>query len=112
MSSRTDPFELTPDILLRAYSIGLFPMAEGAEDDKLFWVDPKLRGVFPLDGDGSDITRSWLTGLREADFDDIELFVAREGPRRAARAAPGMSAPIRSGPTSNNTLAELSKNCI
>ena len=50
MSSRSEPFELTPDILLRAYSIGLFPMAEGAEDDKLFWVDPKLRGVFPLDG--------------------------------------------------------------
>ena len=50
MSRPADTFELTPDILLRAYSIGLFPMAESAQDEKLFWVDPKVRGVFPLDG--------------------------------------------------------------
>lgn len=42
-------FEITPDILLRAYSIGLFPMAESAEDTNLFWVDPEARGIFPLD---------------------------------------------------------------
>jgi leucyl/phenylalanyl-tRNA--protein transferase len=42
-------FEITPDILLRAYSIGLFPMAESAEDANLFWVDPEARGIFPLD---------------------------------------------------------------
>jgi leucyl/phenylalanyl-tRNA---protein transferase len=42
-------FEITPDILLRAYSIGLFPMAESAEDPNLFWVDPETRGIFPLD---------------------------------------------------------------
>jgi leucyl/phenylalanyl-tRNA--protein transferase len=36
--------------LLRAYSIGLFPMAESAEDRNLFWVDPEQRGIFPLDG--------------------------------------------------------------
>jgi leucyl/phenylalanyl-tRNA--protein transferase len=35
--------------LLRAYSIGLFPMAESAEDTNLFWVDPEMRGIFPLD---------------------------------------------------------------
>ncbi|WP_374306532.1 leucyl/phenylalanyl-tRNA--protein transferase [Methylocella sp.] len=50
MSRARDQFEITPDILLRAYSIGLFPMAESAEDSNLFWVDPELRGVFPLDG--------------------------------------------------------------
>ena len=50
MSRSIEPFELTPDILIRAYSIGLFPMAESADDPALFWVDPKLRGVFPLDG--------------------------------------------------------------
>lgn len=44
-----DSFSLTPDMLLRAYSIGLFPMAENAEDDRLFWMDPKQRGIFPLD---------------------------------------------------------------
>ena len=43
-------FEITPDVLLRAYSIGLFPMAESADDPNLFWVDPEARGIFPLDG--------------------------------------------------------------
>ena len=41
--------ELTPDLLLRAYTIGLFQMAETAEDPELFWVDPERRGVIPLD---------------------------------------------------------------
>ncbi|ACK49414.1 leucyl/phenylalanyl-tRNA/protein transferase [Methylocella silvestris BL2] len=50
MSRARDPFEITADILLRAYSIGLFPMAESAEDSSLFWVDPEFRGVFRLDG--------------------------------------------------------------
>jgi len=40
---------LTPDILLRAYAAGIFPMAETAEDPELFWVDPERRGVLPLD---------------------------------------------------------------
>ena len=40
---------LTPDILLRAYAAGIFPMAESAEDPELFWVDPERRGVLPLD---------------------------------------------------------------
>jgi leucyl/phenylalanyl-tRNA---protein transferase len=42
-------FEITPDVLLRAYSIGLFPMAESATDPNLFWIDPEARGIFPLD---------------------------------------------------------------
>lgn len=50
MSTNVDPFEITPQVLLRAYSIGMFPMAEDADDPTLFWVDPELRGVFPLDG--------------------------------------------------------------
>jgi len=41
--------ELTPDMLLRAYAIGVFPMAEDRNDPELFWVDPRLRGVVPLD---------------------------------------------------------------
>jgi leucyl/phenylalanyl-tRNA--protein transferase len=41
--------ELTPDLLLRAYTIGLFPMAETADDPELFWVDPERRGIIPLD---------------------------------------------------------------
>jgi leucyl/phenylalanyl-tRNA---protein transferase len=49
MARARTQFEITPDILLRAYSIGLFPMAESAEDANLFWVDPEIRGIFPLD---------------------------------------------------------------
>ena len=40
--------ELTPDMLLRAYAIGVFPMAEDRDDPELFWVDPRMRGIIPL----------------------------------------------------------------
>lgn len=39
---------LTPDVLLRAYAVGLFPMAEGRKDSTLYWIDPEKRGVLPL----------------------------------------------------------------
>jgi leucyl/phenylalanyl-tRNA--protein transferase len=48
--STTQSFEITPQVLLRAYSIGMFPMADSADDPTLFWVDPEERGIFPLDG--------------------------------------------------------------
>ena len=48
--SRRQPFEITPDLLLSAYSIGLFPMAEERDSVELHWVEPERRGVFPLDG--------------------------------------------------------------
>ncbi len=43
-------FEITPEILLKAYACGIFPMAERAEDDGVFWIDPNERGIIPLDG--------------------------------------------------------------
>jgi len=49
MKSSRRKFQLTADILLRAYSIGVFPMAENREAEELFWVEPHERGVFPLD---------------------------------------------------------------
>lgn len=42
--------EITPDVLLRAYACGIFPMAESADDPSLFWVEPERRGIIPLDG--------------------------------------------------------------
>ncbi len=42
-------FDITPELLLRAYRAGLFPMAETRDADRLFWLDPELRGVLPLD---------------------------------------------------------------
>jgi len=41
---------LTPELLIRAYAAGIFPMAESADDPAIFWVDPELRGILPLDG--------------------------------------------------------------
>jgi leucyl/phenylalanyl-tRNA---protein transferase len=40
---------ITPHILLKAYSAGIFPMAESAEDNALYWIEPEERGIFPLD---------------------------------------------------------------
>lgn len=42
-------FEITPSLMLRAYQAGLFPMAETRTGDRLYWLDPELRGVLPLD---------------------------------------------------------------
>jgi leucyl/phenylalanyl-tRNA--protein transferase len=42
--------EITPEVLLRAYACGIFPMAESADDPNLFWVEPEMRGVIPLEG--------------------------------------------------------------
>ena len=50
MARARKPLVLTSDTILRAYAAGLFPMAEDADDEALFWVDPEKRGVFPLDG--------------------------------------------------------------
>ena len=44
------PIHITPEILLKAYAAGIFPMAEDADDPSLFWVEPRERGVIPLDG--------------------------------------------------------------
>lgn len=41
---------ITPELLLNAYAAGVFPMSEGRDDPELFWVDPKLRGIIPLNG--------------------------------------------------------------
>ncbi|HUG62702.1 MAG TPA: leucyl/phenylalanyl-tRNA--protein transferase, partial [Methylomirabilota bacterium] len=50
MISRDDiAFEITPDVLLKAYACGIFPMAESADDPTLFWVEPDWRGVLPLE---------------------------------------------------------------
>ena len=41
--------ELTPETLLRAYAVGLFPMAERRDDETLYWIDPEKRGILPID---------------------------------------------------------------
>ena len=50
MASRDDiMIEITPQVLLKAYSCGIFPMAESAEDPALYWIEPQHRGILPLD---------------------------------------------------------------
>ncbi|WSG76053.1 leucyl/phenylalanyl-tRNA--protein transferase [Rhizobium beringeri] len=58
---------ITPEILLRAYSIGLFPMAESADDPEIFWVEPELRGVLPLDH--FHVSKSLAKRVRKKSFE-------------------------------------------
>lgn len=48
--SNSATLEITPDVLLKAYACGIFPMAESADDPALYWVEPERRGIIPLDG--------------------------------------------------------------
>ncbi len=57
---------LHPDILLRAYCAGIFPMAESRDDPDVYWVEPKRRGVLPLDG--FHLARSLARTLRRGRF--------------------------------------------
>ena len=51
MASRENAtIEITPEVLLKAYACGIFPMAESAEDPALYWIEPELRGIIPLKG--------------------------------------------------------------
>lgn len=42
--------EVTPELLLRAYAAGIFPMAEGRDAPTMYWIDPERRGIIPLNG--------------------------------------------------------------
>jgi leucyl/phenylalanyl-tRNA---protein transferase len=49
MAARDDvALEITPQVLLKAYACGIFPMAESADDPGLYWIEPEVRGVIPL----------------------------------------------------------------
>src|SRR5579863_6585128 len=64
MSRRS--FEITPELMLRAYRAGLFPMAETRRGERLYWLDPELRGVLPLDR--FHVPRRLLRTLRSGRF--------------------------------------------
>lgn len=63
---RDDDPPLTPDLLLQAYRAGVFPMSESRDDPHVFWVDPRQRGVLPLDG--LHISRSLAKRMRRGAF--------------------------------------------
>ncbi|HOZ33806.1 MAG TPA: leucyl/phenylalanyl-tRNA--protein transferase [Tabrizicola sp.] len=58
--------DITPDTLLRAYAQGIFPMAEGRDDPAIHWVDPRRRGILPLDG--FHLSRSLARRMRRGGF--------------------------------------------
>lgn len=58
---------ITPELLLHGYGIGIFPMAEHRDDPEVFWVDPRRRGILPLDG--FHISRSLARAMRRCTWD-------------------------------------------
>jgi len=59
--------EITPQVLLKAYACGIFPMAESSDDPGMFWVEPETRGILPLDK--FHIPRSLKKTLRRESFE-------------------------------------------
>ena len=80
--------DITPEILLKAYAAGIFPMAEDADDPALFWVEPRERGILPLDGFHvsrrlARTVRSDLFDVRiDGDFDAVIRGCAGAAPDR------------------------------
>ncbi len=66
---------ITPQVLLKAYSVGVFPMAESADDPSLYWIEPDERGVLPLHE--FHISRSLKKSVRHAGF-EIRIDTAFE----------------------------------
>lgn len=82
MARRQDPFdiEITPELIIRAYRAGIFPMSESAEDEDLFWVSPEMRGIIPLDG--FHLSASLRKAIRKSGFEvtvDTDFEAVIEG---------------------------------
>ncbi len=63
----SDEQEVTPELLLQAYTIGIFPMGDEGSNDAVYWVDPHTRGIIPLDG--LHVSRSLRKTIRKAGFE-------------------------------------------
>ena len=90
MASRESALlDLTPDVLLKAYACGIFPMAETAEDPALYWVEPDKRGIIPLDGFhiparlARTVRNTTFTVTCDRDFSAVIDGCAAPGPKRA-----------------------------
>ncbi|CUX49021.1 MULTISPECIES: leucyl/phenylalanyl-tRNA--protein transferase [Agrobacterium] len=91
---------ITVDILLRAYSAGLFPMADSADDPELFWVEPEIRGIIPLDD--FHVSKSLAKAMRKKPF-EIRFNTAFE----AVMAGCAAEAPDRPSTWINATIRRL-----
>jgi len=90
MASRESAFiDITPEVLLKAYSCGIFPMAESADDPALYWIEPERRGIIPLDrfhlaGRLARTVRSTpFTVVVDRDFDAVIDGCAQPQPGRS-----------------------------
>ncbi|MQB09104.1 leucyl/phenylalanyl-tRNA--protein transferase [Agrobacterium sp. ICMP 6402] len=92
--------DITVDILLRAYSAGLFPMADSADDPELFWVEPEIRGIIPLND--FHVSKSLTKAIRKKPF-DIRFNTAFE----AVMAGCAAEAPDRPSTWINATIRKL-----
>jgi leucyl/phenylalanyl-tRNA--protein transferase len=89
MANRENSFiEITPEVLLKAYACGIFPMAENADDPGLHWIEPEQRGIIPLRGFhlSSRLARTVratpLTVWVDRDFDAVIEGCAEPAPER------------------------------
>jgi len=79
---------LTPELLIRAYALGIFPMAERRDADTVHWIDPELRGILPLEGFhlprklARRVRRGDYAVTADADFPAVIRGCAEPGPRR------------------------------
>ena len=78
---------LTPEVLLQAYAMGIFPMAEARDDTELHWIDPKRRGILPLDS--FHVPRSLRRALRRGDYQIRVDTQFTEVMRQCAQSATG-----------------------
>jgi leucyl/phenylalanyl-tRNA--protein transferase len=90
MASRESALiDITPEVLLKAYSCGIFPMAESADDPALYWIEPERRGIIPLDGFhipdrlARTVRADHYTVAVDRDFDAVIDGCAQPQPGRA-----------------------------
>ena len=99
MTARDDiVIEITPQVLLKAYSCGIFPMAEAADDPALYWIEPQARGVLPLDG--VHVPRRLARTMRQGGFEvridsDFDAVIAGCGAERPGRTSTWINDKIR-----------------
>jgi leucyl/phenylalanyl-tRNA---protein transferase len=89
---------ITPSLLLRAYACGIFPMADSADDPTLYWVEPRLRGVLPLDQ--FHVPRRLARTVRSGRFEirvdtDFDRVIAGCAAPRPGRRITWINEPIR-----------------
>jgi len=91
--------EITPQVLLKAYACGIFPMAESAEDNALYWIEPERRGILPLDH--VHVPKRLARTIRGGGFEvkvdnDFEGVIEGCAAPRAGRRSTWINARIRS----------------